>query len=174
MTVRKTTTADLPAVMRIFEEARQFMRETGNGEQWPDGKPSQEQLEEDIKKGGSYVCVNDSGEIAATFYFNEETDPTYAEIDGAWQNDAPYAVVHRVARSQTTAGTRGAGAFCLEWCLARHANVRIDTHKDNAPMLRLLERLGFVCCGIIWLTPEKLEERLAYQFSAAGGAAHLR
>ena len=163
MTIRKTVLTDLPAVMQIFTEARAFMREAGNLKQWPEGWPSQEQIVKDIEAKGSYVCLNEAGEIAAVFYFNVEEDPGYAKIDGSWLNDEPYGVVHRIARSQSVSNTKGAGAFCLEWCFSRHPNIRIDTHKDNAPMLVLLERLGFKKCGVIQLWPGADGERVAFQ-----------
>ena len=57
---------------------------------------------------------------------------------------------------------RLAAAFCLEWCLARCGNIRIDTHRDNQPMQRLLARLGYTFCGLIDLKNGR-GERLAYQ-----------
>ena len=156
MYIRKTTTDDLAAVMGIYAEAREFMRNSGNPDQWGDNHPTQAMIERDIQKGASYVCVKDN-KIVAAFYFSIEDDPTYAKIDGAWLNDKAYGVVHRMARGK---GGTGTGEFCLKWCLAQHPNIRIDTHRDNAPMLNLLERLGFIYCGIIWTRVS--EERLAF------------
>ncbi|MCL2461461.1 MAG: GNAT family N-acetyltransferase [Defluviitaleaceae bacterium] len=157
MTIRKTAAGDLPAVMDIYAGARDFMRDSGNPGQWGEGYPSLEMIERDIADGKSYVCV-DKAEIAAVFYFGAEREPTYAKIDGAWLNDGYYGVVHRIARA---GNAKGAAAFCVEWCLEQCGNVRIDTHRDNAPMRGLLERLGFVYCGVIWLANG--DERLAYQ-----------
>ena len=160
MTIRKTTTQDLQAVMEIFHGARKFMKEAGNPSQWKTTHPPQEQIEEDIRKGQSYVCVAGE-EILAAFFFNAAPDPTYKKIDGAWLSDAPYGVVHRIARAQNSVNAKGAGAFCLNWCFEQIPNIRIDTHKDNAPMIKLLENLGFKYCGIIWL--ENGDERLSFQ-----------
>ena len=157
MTIRKTTMEDIPAVMEIYAEARAYMRETGNPDQWQGNHPPQGLIEQDIQAGNSYVCVNNN-EIAAVFYFNIEEDPTYGKIDGSWLNDKPYGVVHRIARGSNG---KGAAAFCMEWCFAKHPNIRIDTHRDNAAMLALLERLGFTYCGIIWLANG--DERMAFQ-----------
>jgi len=159
MTIRKTTNSDLADVMTIYADARAFMRESGNPTQWKNAHPPQYQIEKDIDAGASHVCMQDD-EILAVFFFDTEPDPTYAKIDGAWLSDAPYGVVHRVARAMT-AKAKGAGAFCLNWCINQVPNIRIDTHKDNAPMIKLLEGLGFKKCGIIWL--ENGEERLAFQ-----------
>ena len=158
MTIRKTTNADLPAVMEIYAHARAYMKENGNPNQWHDNHPPQSLIEADIQKGHSYVVCTHDNEIAAVFYFNIEADPTYDKIDGTWLNSAPYGVVHRIARGPNG---KGAGAHALNWCTAQHPNVRIDTHRDNTAMLVLLEKLGFSYCGVIWL--ENGDERLAYQ-----------
>ena len=157
MNIRKTTLQDLPAVMDIYAYARACMLESGNPNQWKLNHPPQALIEADINAGSSYVCENESG-IAAVFYFSVEREPTYDKIDGQWFNDDPYGVVHRIARGP---GAKGAGAFCLEWCGAQHPNIRIDTHRDNAAMLKLLEKLGYTYCGIIWLANG--DERMAFQ-----------
>jgi len=135
------------------------MRESGNPRQWWDYHPAREVIEQDVEDGLSYVC-DSGGAIAAVFYFNIEVEPTYWKIDGHWPNDEPYGIVHRIARARGAEG-RGAGAFCIDWCFEQCGNLRIDTHRDNAPMINLLERLGFAYCGVIWL--EDGDERLAYQ-----------
>jgi len=164
--IRKTTASDLDEVCLIYADARDFMRESGNPDQWRGSHPRRETIEDDIADGHSYVCVRE-GAIAAVFYFNIEFDPTYGRIDGQWLNDKPYGVVHRIARAGSAAG-KGAGAFCIEWCLDRCGNLRIDTHRDNAHMIGLLEKLGFSYCGIIWL--EDGDERRAFQKSDAKDA----
>jgi hypothetical protein len=161
MTIRKTTTADLPAVMEIYKQAREMMAESGNPNQWANGYPSLQIIESDIAKGISYVCKNENrnkNRAEAVFCFDTAPDPTYEKIEGAWLNNKTYGVVHRIARAKNA---KGAGAFCLKWCFGQIPNIRIDTHKDNAPMIKLLNNLEYKYCGIIWL--ENGEERLAFQ-----------
>jgi len=157
--IRKTTKSDLETVCRIYADARNFMRNNGNPDQWRDDHPTLEIIDEDIRDGLSYVCVRDDA-IAAVFYFNTKIDPTYEDIVGLWLNNEPYGVIHRIARASGVEG-QGAGAFCIEWCLKRCGNLRIDTHRDNAPMIKLLKKMGFIFCGTIWL--EDGDERLAFQ-----------
>ena len=157
MTIRKSTPPDIPTIMQIYAQARMYMQASGNPNQWQNNHPPQELIENDIKSEKSYVCENDN-KITAVFYFNIEDDPTYSKIDGQWLNSTPYGVVHRIARSPDA---KGAGAFCLNWCYSQHPNIRIDTHRDNTVMLKMLERLGFKYCGIIWL--ENGDERMAFQ-----------
>ena len=164
MNIRKTTPADLDTVMDIYAYARQQMANNGNPDQWGTVHPPRGLIEEDIRAGRSYVCVTDDDVIAAVFYFAVEEDPTYAHIDGAWlKENAPYGVVHRIARA---AEGKGAGAVCLAWCLAQCGNVRIDTHEHNVPTLRLLEKLGYTRCGVIRLglfDAAAMDERVAFQ-----------
>jgi RimJ/RimL family protein N-acetyltransferase len=150
---------DLDVVCDIYAGARNFMKQSGNPEQWGDVHPSRDLIVRDVNVGTSYVCVDDDDCVVAVFYFCVERDSTYSKIDGSWVNDEPYGVIHRIARKQKAA--KGIGAFCINWCFEQCQNVRIDTHKDNAPMIRLLEKLGFTYCGIIWI--ENGDERQAYQ-----------
>jgi len=159
MTIRKTTKADLPEVMKIYADARHMMAEIGNPDQWANGHPAQHIIEKDIETGFSYVCTN-KNKVVAVFYFDTTPDPTYTRIDGTWKSDGTYGVVHRIARAGDS-DAKGAGAFCLNWCYDQIANIRIDTHKANKPMLKLLENLGYAYCGVIWL--ESGDERLAFQ-----------
>ena len=160
MIIRKTTERDFPAICQIYADARDFMRESGNPDQWRDEDPALEVIDRDIKAGLSYVCVQND-EIVGVFYFNIEPEPTYRKIDGQWLNNEPYGVVHRIATSRSF---RGAGTFCLEWCFDQCLNLRIDTHRDNTPMRNLLNKLGFSYCGIVWM--EGGDERLAFQKTA--------
>ena len=158
MEMRKTTLADLDEVMTIYKKARQFMRAHNNPTQWLGGKPTREQIEEDIAQGTSYVCTNND-KIAGVLCFFIGTDLTYTEIeDGNWLSDDTYAVVHRIASSGEF---KGAGTFMMEWAFEQFSNVRIDTHEDNYVMQNMLKKLGYTYCGIIHL--ENGDPRLAYQ-----------
>nr|WP_297274499.1 GNAT family N-acetyltransferase [uncultured Agathobaculum sp.] len=164
MEIQRTQPADLPVLLGIFAGARRFMAENGNPNQWGDHTPTREMLEEDIAAGRSYVCL-DAGRIAATFCFSTAGEPTYRVIrEGAWLDDAPYGVVHRIAAAEQG---HGAAAYCLEWCLEQCGNIRIDTHRDNKPMQRLLHRLGYTYCGLIDLENGR-GERLAFQKRQVG------
>ena len=158
MTIRKTTYEDIPAVLEIYAQGREIMAQSGNHAQWQNGHPAQPVVENDISTGNSYVCIQNQ-KIIAVFYLGLEPEPTYAKIDGAWLNpEETYGVVHRIARAHDA---KGAGEFCLNWCFDHIANIRIDTHQDNIPMRRLLEKLGYQHTGIIWIANG--DERLAFQ-----------
>lgn len=158
MEIRKSTQNDIDAMLKIYAQARKFMRENGNLDQWKNNYPPVSILEEDIEKGRSYICI-DEDEVLGTFMYTEEKDPTYKIIEkGQWVNEEPYGVVHRIASLK---GSRGVATFCLDWCFGKCGNLRIDTHEDNIPMQNLLKKVGFVQCGIIYL--ENGDERIAFQ-----------
>ncbi|MBQ8309722.1 MAG: GNAT family N-acetyltransferase [Clostridia bacterium] len=158
MKVVKARYEQLDEILEIYASARRFMRESGNTEQWSGGYPSREVLEHDVAQEQLYLCVED-GEILGVFCYFEGIDPTYVQIfDGTWLNDHPYGVMHRVAVAKRG---RGVASFCFAHCFEQCKNMKIDTHKDNLPMQRALERNGFVRCGIIHL--ENGDPRIAYQ-----------
>lgn len=146
-------------MQEVFACARAFMRETGNPNQWDETYPSDEQLRADIERGDSYVCL-EGDRIVATFVLRGGDDPTYAEIDGAWLDDRPYATIHRIASSGERSGVF---AEVLRFALRHYDTLRIDTHRDNRVMRHLVEQAGFAYCGVIrcW----NGSERLAYQMS---------
>jgi len=170
--IRQTTLNDLDAVMQIYAAARAEMAAAGNPHQWGDAHPARAMIEADIEAGKSYVLVDEANGnntayprgILAVFYFAIEEDPTYAHIDGAWLDETlSYGVVHRIARAP---GANGAGAACLAWCFDQCGNIRIDTMIANAPMHKLLVRLGYKRCGVIRLglfDDPAMDERIAYQ-----------
>ena len=97
MIIRKTTESDLAAIGEIYENAKRFMRQSGNPNQWNQGTPNIHTARQDMEQGVGYVA-EEEGRILAVFMFSTEPDPTYAHIyEGAWHSDAPYAVIHRIA-----------------------------------------------------------------------------
>lgn len=162
MHVRTTTPADLDRVMEIYATARAFMAANGNPNQWgPTNWPPRSLIEQDIAQGKHHVCEQD-GRVVAAFYFDcgPHVDPCYDVIDdGAWIGCETYGVVHRIA---SDGSVPGAGSACIRWAYARCGHLRIDTHADNAPMQRLLTKLGFVRCGIIYVYEDHFP-RIAYE-----------
>ncbi len=155
--IEKANLSQLPQILKIYEKARDFMAQSGNPTQWGTNYPPEEMIRQDILNGKSYVNLED-GKIRAVFYFALEADPTYAYIDGAWLNDEPYGVIHRIAVGDSG---KGVAAECFQFAMEHCDNLRIDTHENNIPMQRCLGKNGFQCCGTIYL--EDGDPRIAYQ-----------
>jgi RimJ/RimL family protein N-acetyltransferase len=160
MQIRKATLADLDVLIDLYEHARLFMSQNGNPDQWGLTYPSRNLLAKDIEEGHSYLC-EENGEILIAFYYRVGIDDTYLKIyKGHWLSDAPYAAIHRIVSSHKK---KGAIDFCLNWTFEQCPNLKMDTHKDNIIMQHVLDKNGFIYCGIIF-TAEG-DERLAYQKS---------
>lgn len=160
--VRKATYDDIPALMRLFESAKGIMRASGNLHQWGVGYPSQEVVYHDIEQGVCYVATDGTdGEIVATMAFIPGPDSTYSYIEGgAWLNDNPYHVIHRIAVAKPG---KGYARQLLDWAFGCAGTVRIDTHRDNVIMHHILRKYGFTYCGVIYLANG--DARDAYQLS---------
>ena len=157
-TIRPAAASDFATVMSLLDSGREIMHSSGNVNQWPQGTPAPSKVSADIAGGHSYLVL-DEGVPVATFAFIPGPDPTYSRIDGGeWLSDGPYCVIHRIAKLPSA---RGIFDFVLDWCFTSSADIRIDTHRDNAIMRRCLERYGFAYCGIIYL--ENGDERLAFE-----------
>ncbi len=158
MNIRHSKIEDFESILSVYDYAREFMRSNGNPTQWGPTHPCAEVLREDIEDGNGYV-ITEQGIIVGAFVFVIGDDPTYAEIrEGAWLNDKPYGTIHRTASNGKAKGVFDA---MLAFCESRIDNIRIDTHRNNAPMLHLLESRGFIRCGLI--TTDDGTERIAFQ-----------
>ena len=168
MLIRHATEEDLPRIMEIYAYARQFMADHGNPNQWgPTNWPPEALIQQDIANHCSYVCEED-GHMIGVFFFvcGKDIEPTYRKItDGAWLDDSPYGVVHRIAGDGSE---KGIGVFCLNWAFARCGHLRIDTHGDNIVMQNLVRKQGFVHCGTIYVEEDDYP-RLAYEKTAGTG-----
>ena len=155
--IRKSAMNDLGRMLEIYEYARKQMRLNGNPNQWVN-YPSRELLEEDIRNGVSYVVESDS-KVIGTFMFIIGEDPTYLVIEkGSWLNSEPYGTIHRIASDGTH---KGMFRLVEEFCSRQIDNIRIDTHEDNKIMQHILEKSGFIKCGIIYVSDGS--PRIAYQ-----------
>lgn len=145
--IRKSKIEDLPIILKIFYSARTYMRLNNNLNQWSKSYPGEQDILNDISKAQSYVGINSDGLPVMTFAFIKGEDPTYKIIyEGKWLNDSPYGTIHRIASNGEAAGVLKSAC---DYCFNEVDNIRIDTHKNNFPMLKALKNVGFVKCGII-------------------------
>ena len=167
MNIRNSTPTDLDALLALFDEARGTIAALGI-DQWQDGYPSREVVLGDIQKKQSY-CVEIDGRVCATFALIDDGEPTYDRIlDGAWltgDGKDHYLAIHRVA---IAVAMRGQGiapallAYAADFAVQHQMiSLRIDTHRGNVVMRRMLDKNGFTYCGVIYLADGA--ERVAYE-----------
>lgn len=154
MELRKTEKNEITAVMDIINDSIAGLKAAGI-DQWQKGYPNATSIEYDIEQGWAYVLV-DGKEILATLALCFQPDPNYEKIfEGQWINLEPYAVIHRIAVKMTRKG-EGLALIamnrCEDICLKNHVfNIKVDTHRVNKSMQRMLYKAGYQYCGIIYL-----------------------
>ena len=144
---RKAVSEDLEKIMTLIGNAQAAMAALGI-DQWQDGYPDREVIENDIALGRLYV-EDHIGAMAALVTGRE---PAYEALEGQWLNEGAYLTVHRMALD---AAHRGDGhtandvfAFAFDFAKAHQcASVRVDTHRGNVRMRKCLQKNCFVECG---------------------------
>ncbi len=172
--LRLATEADVECALAMVEGAQRRLRLAGI-DQWQNGYPNRERLEEDVRLGwGRMLVVGDR--VVAYGAVTYDGEPAYDGLtDGFWI-DVPtevevcadrgachYATVHRLCAAEDTVGEGYGRVFmrAVEKEAAMNTgirSVRVDTHPDNAIMQRLLSSLHYAYCGHVYY--ESL--RLAY------------
>ena len=142
----QATMRDLPALESLYAAARGRMKAAGNYDQWKDSYPPRTLIEEDIARGRLYLVKEDDALLGAFVFFV-----------GTEENRA-YGVIHRVASSGTR---RGFLHTVVDYCAQFADDLRIDTHRDNAPMRGALTALGFRPCGVVIV--DDGTERIAFE-----------
>ncbi len=142
---------DISICYEIIKEGRDFQKEQGF-EQWTEAYPNRDTLMNDIQSKKGYV-IKTNNEIAGYMCIDFSGESAYADINGEWRSDAPYAVIHRMAFGKKYRGNGLADiAFkmveelCIE-CNVR--NIRVDTDFPNKRMQHILKKNGFINCGVI-------------------------
>ena len=170
LVIRKSLPEDIDLILSMYDHSRSVMRADGNLVQWV-GYPTREDVEEDIRRGVSYIISTHSsvgfansspklGEVAppkseseeciGTFALVPGEEPTYGYIDhGRWIDEqTPYSTLHRLA---ALPNTHGIADIAFRYAKAHADHLRVDTHHSNRPMHHILEKEGFVYCGIIYM-----------------------
>ncbi|MCL1996233.1 MAG: GNAT family N-acetyltransferase [Defluviitaleaceae bacterium] len=169
MIFRESTKTDVPQIVAILNQGKEYLKNAGI-DQWQTGYPEERDVLEDIENGVGYVLA-DGERVVATVAVIFDIEPTYNEIEGKWlsgDDNKNYCTIHRIAVDDNEKGS-GKSALVLhsiqEICEKKSVNhIRVDTHYENAPMRRFLEKNGFVYCGTIYIPRAgKTPERAAYE-----------
>ena len=156
MPIRRAEYKDMARIFQIYDIARHFMAENGKPDQWGDTYPSEKIISDDLKKKQLYVIEEKT--VTAVFALMTEPEPDYSYIEGKWISDGKYATIHRVA---CDGSGKGIVRMITETFFPVYGNIRCDTHADNLPMQKSLEKNGFIKCGIIYTSYGS--PRIAYQ-----------
>lgn len=167
--IRDFVIDDLDSLINIYKDAVEKFK-IEKTYQWKEGYPSLEDIYNDYQNHKILVCeyVSENEKVlcgAITCIFENEPDyePGY---DVKWINREPYLTIHRVAVKKEFYGKGVASRLfnkAFELCKEKNYwNVKIDTHEENYDMKKLLNKFGFVKCGIIKLR-KKGEFREAFQ-----------
>lgn len=151
MELRTAAPEDLGKIMELIDQAKAFLKRNGV-DQWQNGYPDQTCIEEDIRKGKGYLCIQDQ-DVVGYVCIDFEGEPAYDTLDGKWLSIQPYVAVHRLALDASVRG-RGLASQVFEETerLARSREIhsfKVDTDNDNQIMKHLLEKNGFQFCGTI-------------------------
>ncbi|MGB0806813.1 MAG: GNAT family N-acetyltransferase, partial [Salibacteraceae bacterium] len=136
-------------------------------DQWQNGYPSLEIINNDIIKGNSYVIIDTKEETIATTMFTIQPEPTYTKIEGQWLRpvNEKYGVIHRLAikASKRNQGIAKAIFKHFESVLINNSipSMKVDTHRGNLGMQHMLKSIGYTYCGIIYL--EDGNERFGFE-----------
>ena len=146
---RKSTPEDIPHIWEILKGAIDRRKKDGS-DQWQDGYPNQEVIQQDIEKGIGYVLTDNETIVGYTaILINDE--PAYNDLKGKWLTNDDFVVVHRLAISDEHLGEGLAQKVMLyteDFALQQNIfSVKVDTNFDNIPMLKIFEKLGYTYCG---------------------------
>lgn len=151
--LRKAKNEDSAVIWTILQQAIEQRRLDGSS-QWQDGYPNPASIQDDIDKGYGFVLVTGDDTVIAYAAVILNNEPAYEAIKGKWLTNDDFFVVHRVAVSNTMKGKGIATElFRLLEPFATAQNVfsiKVDTNFDNAPMLKILDRLEYTYCGEVF------------------------
>lgn len=137
-------------IFDLLSSGRRYQRSLGFV-QWEDGYPDIASVRSDILKQRANIFTVD-GQVAGYISIGYSDEPAYMDIDGAFRLQGDYAVFHRITLSGDFRGQGLASELIRlaeDKAKSRVNYVRIDTHKDNEIMRKVVKRSGYVYCGTV-------------------------
>lgn len=149
---RLATATDSPKIWEILQQAIARRKADGSN-QWQNGYPNPETIQQDINRGVGFVLTHNNEVIAySAVLINDE--PAYDAIEGNWLSTGDFLVIHRVAIDEAFLGQGKVqelfGLFEVYALSKNIHSIKVDTNFDNGPMLRILEKLGYTYCGQVY------------------------
>lgn len=138
--------------MEIIDEAKKHLKQQGIN-QWQAGYPDYDCILRDIEDEKGFF-IADEEKILGYLCIDYEGEPAYSLLNGEWQTDERYVVVHRMAFTESARGKKISDTvLCLVEEMSRQKGVhsfRVDTDADNQKMQHILKKNGFTYRGTIW------------------------
>jgi GNAT superfamily N-acetyltransferase len=150
-TFREAKQSDLSQIWDIINDAILRRKQEGSN-QWQDGYPNWEVIQNDIQKTVGFVLTEKETIVGyCAVIINDE--PAYANINGKWLTTGDFVVLHRIAVSKNHLG-KGLAKQMLkhieEYAMSRSIkSVKADTNFDNAAMITIFKKMGYTYCGEI-------------------------
>lgn len=165
LNLRQANLSDADRIWEILQQAIQKRKEEGS-EQWQNGYPNLDVVENDISNGFGYIIENVDNLIIGYVAIIDEIEPAYTAIEGKWLNDDSYIVIHRLAVAQDIK-IKGLGTWAMNEIekiaiTKKIQNIKVDTNFDNIGMLRVFEKLGYHYCGEVYFdgSPRKAFQKI--------------
>ena len=158
LSYRPAAAEDIPDIMQIVDDARESLKRFGV-DQWQGPYPEKDVFEADIGREECFI-VSHGEETAGFFTLSVKEEEDYSNItDGKWSSDLPYCVLHRSAVSAKYRGS-GISEFLMkcvkqQCALFNRQVIRVDTHRKNKAMLKLLRDSGFSYRGNLIISSEE-------------------
>ena len=127
-------------------------------------KPNLDNFKKLIENKNIFVLENDGKVVSTVIIYDYDIDYEN-NLDGTWKSPRPYVALHRIGTLESER-KKGYGRRVIEMSesYAKENNfksVRIDTHRGNKDMQRLLSSLSYKYVGIVYLGGKN--ERLAFE-----------
>ncbi len=134
--------------------------------QWSEGYPTGDDILNDINNGVARVLTIQN-KIAVYGAVALNGEPRYDDLQGKWQTNGNYYVIHRFATLPEYQREGLAQTFIKQvkgLCeVEKVPSIKVDTHIKNFKMVRLLNSMGFCYCGTVDYGPGK-GIRVAFEY----------
>lgn len=164
MELRLAREDDREIILEIYEDGSKKLKSLGLDQWQGQDKPNLDNFKDLIDNKNIFV-LEDQGQVVSTVIIYDFDIDYENNLDGTWQSPKPYVALHRIGTLERER-KKGYGRKVIELAEAyarenSFKSVRIDTHRGNKDMQRLLSSLSYKYVGIVYLGGKN--ERLAFE-----------
>lgn len=164
MELRLATSYDKNIILQFYKDGSEKLKAEGV-DQWQKEKIPNLDNFDDLTKNNELFVLEDKGQVVSTVIIKKYDFDYENNMDGRWISNYPYIAIHRVATGNEYR-SNGYGKSILLSCedYAKRNNIkslRIDTHRNNKSMQRLIKKLNYTYCGIVYVNGT--DERFAFE-----------